>query len=347
MIGKTEHSSGPELRRKAEAKWNEDRKKTGPLPETVSDARRLVHELQVHQIELEMQNQELLRIRRELEEALDKYTDLYDFAPVGYFTLASDSEIRQINLAGASLLGVERGALVRRRFGAFVSDQSLPTFNSFLEKVFSSRQKQTCEVALSKDGGILFWAYIEALYEASHVQGEFCQAVVIDITSRKKAEEELRYLGIHDALTGLYNRAFFVEEMDRLGRGRGFPISIMMIDVDHLKDTNDRYGHAAGDALLKRVAQALNATFRAEDVIARIGGDEFAVLLPATGATAAEASLQRLQQILHENNAAHTGIPIQLSLGVSTAEIPGSLAEALKVADKNMYHEKRGKQDAS
>jgi diguanylate cyclase (GGDEF)-like protein len=130
--------------------------------------------------------------------------------------------------------------------------------------------------------------------------------------------------------------------MARLEHGREFPVSIMMADLEYLKDTNDQYGHAARDTLLKRVAQALNAAFRAEDVVARIGGDEFAVLLPATDATAAEVSLQRVRQVIQENNAAHTGTPIRISLGVSTAETPAPLSGVLKGADANMYCEKRG-----
>ena len=103
---------------------------------------------------------------------------------------------------------------------------------------------------------------------------------VVDITQQKRAEDRLRFLSTHDVLTGLYNRAFFEEETTRMERGRHYPISVLMVDVDHLKITNDRRGHAAGDSLLRRAAAVLRAAFRTEDVVARIGGDEFAVLLP-------------------------------------------------------------------
>jgi diguanylate cyclase (GGDEF)-like protein len=129
--------------------------------------------------------------------------------------------------------------------------------------------------------------------------------------------------------------------MKRLERGRNFPVSIMMADGDQLKDTNDRYGHAAGDDLLKRIAQALTSTFRGDDVIARIGGDEFAVLLAGTGVAEAEVLMQRLRQIIARSNAVNIEIPIRLSLSVSTAQTPAFLADILHEADINMYREKR------
>jgi diguanylate cyclase (GGDEF)-like protein/PAS domain S-box-containing protein len=333
------------LRRQAEAKWSERKKKTGPLPAAEADNLRLVHELEVHQIELEMQNEELAQSRAEVEALLLQYADLYDFAPVGYFTLARDGEIRQANLAGARLLGVEVGKLIKRRFGVFVSVKSRPAFNAFLEKVFTSGSKETCEIELLKDASDLLSAHIEAICDVSRGKCETCHAVVSNITERKQAEEELRHLSTHDSLTGLYDRGFFMEEMARLERRREFPVSIVMADVDHLKEVNDQEGHADGDALLKRVAQALTAAFRVKDVVARIGGDEFAVLLLDTDAARAKVAMQRVRQVIQKNNAAHTEMPIRLSLGVSTAETPAPLSVVLKEADANMYREKRGDSD--
>src|SRR6185369_10067343 len=144
-------AAADELRRRAEARLPDQRK--GPRSKagdqkSAADAARLLHELEVHQIELEMQNAELQKARDDLEAALEKYTDLYDFAPVGYLTLDPEGIIREANLAGASLLGIERSALVNRRFELFVSATNLSDFGAFLKKVFASKVRQSCEVTL-------------------------------------------------------------------------------------------------------------------------------------------------------------------------------------------------------
>lgn len=108
-------------------------------------------------------------------------------------------------------------------------------------------------------------------------------SIVRDITRRKAAEEKLRFSSNHDALTGLYNRAYFDEELGRINLGRKFPAIIMVADVDRLKEFNDRFGHAIGDELIRRAAAVLKEAFRFEDIVARIGGDEFCALLPETG----------------------------------------------------------------
>jgi PAS domain S-box-containing protein len=150
---------------------------------------RLSHELQVHQIELEMQNAELRQTRGELETALEQYTDLYDFAPVGYFTLNRIGNILRVNLTGAGLLGVERSLLVGRRFGLFVTDEARPAFTACFEKVFTSPVKVACESILRREGNATLFVQVEGLAVAS---GQECRITLSDITERKQAEEELR-----------------------------------------------------------------------------------------------------------------------------------------------------------
>jgi diguanylate cyclase (GGDEF)-like protein/PAS domain S-box-containing protein len=168
---------------------------------------------------------------------------------------------------------------------------------------------------------------------------------LLDISERKRAETKLRYLSTHDMLTGIYNRAYFDEELERLKKGRKFPVSIVMADVDGLKEANDRFGHAAGDELLKHAAEVLKNAFRREDVAARIGGDEFAALLPNTDEVALVEAMERLQQQLQLSNKEHHGfpLPLSLSIGAATAMNGEDLTAAWRVADQRMYREKKGR----
>jgi two-component system CheB/CheR fusion protein len=149
------------------------------------ESRRLVHELQVHQVELQLQNEELQKARAEAEAALKQYSDLYDFAPVGYLTLARDGTIEKMNLTGARLLGMERSRLVGARFGAFVSPKCCPIFDALLLQALKNPAKYVCDVALRPEKTAPFWVHIEAV--ASH-DGRL-SVVFSDITERKRTEK--------------------------------------------------------------------------------------------------------------------------------------------------------------
>ena len=128
------------------------------------------------------------------------------------------------------------------------------------------------------------------------------QVALTDITARKKAEAYLEYLGKHDVLTKLYNRSFYVDELNRLERKGPYPVTLVVADLNGLKDVNDRLGHATGDALLRRVGEVLNKAVDRPRYAARIGGDEFALLLPSTDERQAEAVMQTIQELVDLNN---------------------------------------------
>jgi PAS domain S-box-containing protein len=188
----TDPTNPAKLRRRAEARLRKHRTDTASR-RTEADTKRLVHELQVHQVELEMQNSELQAARNQLEAALEKHTDLYDFAPVGYFSLDDQGLILEVNLAGAAMLGVERSRLVNRRLLGFMAPANRPMFLAFLERVFAGPAKQICEVSLLNGDGAPFWADIQAA-SAVFLRGarKWCRVAVSDITALKRAEEAQR-----------------------------------------------------------------------------------------------------------------------------------------------------------
>ena len=176
-----------ELRRRAKKRLKEKQSVTGQIV-TEAELRRLHNELEVHQIELEMQNEELHRAQAETEAVLSKYTDLYDFAPVSYFTLGRDGTILQLNLAGARLLGKERSRLINHRFVFFVSEADRHAFNAFLEKTFTGKTQELWEGVPSQKETSPHFVRIEALVSED---GQECRAVMVDITERKRAEDEI------------------------------------------------------------------------------------------------------------------------------------------------------------
>jgi diguanylate cyclase (GGDEF)-like protein/PAS domain S-box-containing protein len=162
-----------------------------------------------------------------------------------------------------------------------------------------------------------------------------------DITSRKEVEDSLRHDSTHDALTGLYNRAFFDEELERFNQSEKFPLSVVMADVNGLKTVNDTLGHEAGDELIRLAASIILRAFRAEDVVARIGGDEIAVLLPATDSTVAEEVVGRIKRCPEIADGA-----VSIAFGVATAENKEQLAEVLRLSDERMYQDKTDQKKA-
>lgn len=187
------------------------------------------------------------------------------------------------------------------------------------------------------------WFQVDAFPDYDD-RGRIEQIVVtfFNITTRRETEKRLIYISFHDALTGLYNRSYFEEELKRLENRRGGSLAVAIVDVDGLKRVNDAYGHSQGDELLVRAARILKRSVRHEDIVARIGGDEFAILLRNTDEAMVRRIFERLQQALEtEKQSSESLSPLSLSFGYAFA--PGteiSPLELFKTADNRMYQEK-------
>ncbi|HEX8947482.1 MAG TPA: EAL domain-containing protein, partial [Dissulfurispiraceae bacterium] len=461
-----------DLRKKAEAKLEKQAERLHTLSK--EDTEHLVHELGTHQIELEMQNEELRRAQEELEESRHKYADLFEFAPVSYFTIDRDGVILEANHTGGSLLGMDKRSLISRRLADFIARQDLSVFQAHVAAVFRKHLRHTCELRLKRRGGGEFYCHVEsvaaeedsgyplrmrtaviditdrkraelalkqseerfrAIFEKNavgivivdkerrildcnpiflrmlgyakeelagrhastithpddepetaslfkrtlaerregfraqkryvrkdgsflwgdllisfsydeHGSPEFIVAMITDITEHRKMEDTIRHQAHHDALTNLPNRLLFTDLLSnalvQARRNRSL-LAVMFLDLDRFKVINDTMGHTFGDKLLQGVAEALRRSVRESDIISRIGGDEFTILLPSISQAedAAKIAQKIIQQFGKPFIVNSHELHISTSLGISLYPNDGEHAETLlKNADIAMYHVK-------
>lgn len=182
---------------------------------------------------------------------------------------------------------------------------------------------------------------LAALASSAVDNARLYEKVQYELKERKLVEENLKYISIHDPLTGLYNRIYFEEEMRRLSSGRFDPVGIVVCDVDGLKLVNDSLGHIPGDELLQAAAGIIEKCFRENDVIARIGGDEFAVLLPNSDVASVERAYQRIMRTVLEYNTNSTGFLLSISVGFACKDSADTdLHSVFQLADDAMYRKK-------
>lgn len=292
-----------------------------------------------------------------LRTAHQQLVDIIEFLPDPTFALDKDRKVIAWNRAIEEMTGVRKEQIIGMGNYAY----SIPFYGeprpALVDLVFSQdREIELLYEKIERKGNTLFTeVFTPALFEGrgAHIwvessplfdsNGNVVGAIesIRDITDRKQAEEQLKYLSLHDPLTGLYNRAYFEEEMRRLESGRYNPVSIIVCDVDGLKLVNDTLGHQCGDDLLVAAADAIRESFRGGDMIARIGGDEFAILLPNSDRNVVESACARIRAAVEKYSAANPDLPLSMSIGSATgAAASVSPGDLFKEADNNMYREK-------
>ncbi len=364
-----------ELRRQALIKWKKRMLDTGPLPLSKSGVRELVHELQIRQIELEIQNENLQRAQSELDESRARYLGLFDLAPVGYCTISENGQVLEANLTAATMLGVERSDLVKKQISNFILREDQDIYYLHCKRLFETTKPQKCELQMAKKDGTSFWVYLDATIVQDANCVAVCRITISDITLRKQKDDELlsmkkslemanqnlqialareKQLSNTDALTGLCNRRHFFEiaanEFYAATRYK-HPLTIILFDMDDFKQINDNLGHLAGDKTLKQVALTAANQLRMIDILARYGGDEFVVLLPQTSTLDAFPVAERIRKSIADQRFAFDKGIFSVSTSLGIAEINHtldgeSIENIIQRADKAMYaakHEGRNR----
>jgi len=274
-----------------------------------------------------------------LRESEERYRFLIENQDEGIVMLDLEEKFTFANPSAMEAFGLLPGGLIGRSLGDFMDADN---FNIILKNTEMRRKglKTTYEVEITSSSGrrrILLLTGSPRFDAEGRLIGTF--GIFRDITEQKRAEAEIRYLSFHDRLTGLYNRAFFEEELRRINGRRNLPISIIMGDVNGLKLVNDAFGHHEGDRLLVEIARALKSCCRSDDVVARWGGDEFVIVLPKCAQQTAMDVCDRIRQYCHEFG----GKPLQMSIAlgaVTKVDPEESLSDLLKEAEDRMYRNK-------
>lgn len=282
------------------------------------------------------------RTEEELRESEEFSSSLLENSPHAIVVMNPDMSLKFVNPAFEKLSGFTAAEVTGQTppYSWWPEDRHTEIHRNH-EKLLHGDSK-VCEELFQKKNGEMFWVEMSAS-RSQREDGELKYFICswIETTERKEMESRLRKMSLQDPLTDLYNRAFFEEEMRRLREDRNRPMSVVVCDIDGLKLINETMGHHMGDALLQAAADILRSSFRKSDIIARVGGDEFAVILPGTSALVTQTCCERIRNQVRAFNAVGNKFHLSISVGYAASdEVQTELDELFKIADHNMYREK-------
>ena len=290
--------------------------------------------------------QDFSTIRALLEELRERgISDFRTFTDVHpEFVLRCLGEIRvlDVNRHTLSLYKAKDTATLVRRFEEIFQEDMLAEFREQLVALWDGFLVQQREIATHSLDGDKIYNHMQFWIVPGHEKNwDLTLTALTDITARKKAENYLEYLGQHDVLTGLKNRAFFTDEVERIRRRGHFPITGIVLDLNNLKSVNDELGHAAGDTLLRRCGEVISKAIDKPMQASRTGGDEFIILMPDADETRGELLMENIEKLVSLNNQYYKKVPMSLSMGMATCTSADGLDDMLRRADLAMYEKKR------
>jgi diguanylate cyclase (GGDEF)-like protein/PAS domain S-box-containing protein len=281
----------------------------------------------------------ILMEHRESEEC---FRAVFENALVGSMLLTPDGNIVKVNLMMENLLGYMAEELIALN----IKDISFPDDCEIDQDLYQGmlegwRNFYQIEKRFVTNYGAVIWGMLSASAVRDYSgKPRYVAYMIEDISARKGAEEQLSYQSTHDGMTGLRNRAYFDDEFNRMKLGMSFPVSIIIIDLDGLKQVNDFQGHEAGDRLIMAAAMLMREALQENGLMARIGGDEFAILLPESNEEMVGSVVERLRKCQVDFNKRGNRQPVNFSVGTATAYSDDQLSNIWKQADDRMYAEK-------
>lgn len=274
-----------------------------------------------------------------LREQKAYFEQLFNNSTEAIVLLDNNHQVLKINKKFELLFEFKEAELLGKNLDDFILPNKLTKRGREYTKKVKSGHKITSESIRKTKSGKMIDVYLQG-FPIKLVDGHIgIYALYKNITERKKREKKIQYLSFHDEMTGLYNRRYFENELKRLDSSRKYPITIVIGDLDGLKIINDNYGHKEGDKYIINAAKILAETARTEDIVARIGGDEFAVVLPKTNNKEAEKFCQRIRFNIEKfNENALLKKPISISLGYEVMkDSKQNLNDVFNMADQRMY----------
>jgi len=276
---------------------------------------------------------------KELELQKSYFSQLFENSPEAVCILDAEDRFLSVNKAFENLFGYGREELVNRPLnGVIVHEQCFDEASGISKAVLGGRVVKHETLRMRKDGSLIEVCIMgHPIIMGNRQVGVY--GIYEDITERRKLEKRLEFFSYHDQLTGLYNRRFMEEQLAREASEGSLPLSIIVADVNGLKLINDSLGHTMGDQLLAKVAQVLREGCRPQDIIARMGGDEFIVLMPAAGHEEAKRIVARIREAAAKEMV--SSIEISVSMGWATKKSSEeNIMKVLKNAEDHMYKKK-------
>lgn len=248
-------------------------------------------------------------------------------------------QVIRVNRQTLLLTGAQDQAELIARLPEIFRDEMLDAVEAELENLWNGQLSFSKETVNYTLNGYRMDAHIHIrVLPGSEISWDRVLVTMEDITMRKKTAANLEYMSTHDSLTGLYNRAFYTSELERITQNNLWPLSTVAMDLNGLKRVNDAYGHAAGDALLRRVGEVLRmARMDKHWSMVRMGGDEFLVLMPNTEEYVAQLLIERIDNLVQASNLDDSLPPLSLSIGLATCHSPDMLDATLHQADQQMF----------